>query len=105
MDKNFIKIRYSRIRIAHNISARKLSLELGQSSDYINQIENGKCMPSIEALINFCEYFNLSLGEFFEENFEYPVEYKKIISELNKMDALAVNQIYELLKLANSGKQ
>ena len=105
MDKNFIKIRYSRIRIAHNISARKLSLELGQSSEYINQIENGKCMPSIEALINLCEYFNLSLGEFFEENFEYPVEYKKIISELNKMDALAVNQIYELLKLANSGKQ
>lgn len=105
MDKNFIKLRYARIRLAHDISARKLSLELGQSSEYINQIENGKSMPSVEGLLNFCEYFNITLGEFFEENFEYPTEYKKIIDELNKMDSLAVNQIYELLKLINSNKQ
>lgn len=105
MDKSFISMRYARIRMAHNISARKLSLELGQSTEYINQIENGKNMPSIDGLLNFCEYFDISLGEFFEENYEYPAEYKKIIAELNKMDSLAVNQIYELLKLINANKQ
>ena len=67
MDKNFIKERYAKIRLAHNISARKLSLELGQSTEYINQIENGKNMPSVEGLMNFCNYFNISMGEFFEE--------------------------------------
>ena len=41
MDKGFIKERYARIRLAHNISARRLSMELGQSSEYINQIETG----------------------------------------------------------------
>ena len=59
MDKNFIKERYAKIRLAHNISARKLSLELGQSTEYINQIENGKNMPSVEGLMNFCNYFNI----------------------------------------------
>lgn len=101
MDREFIKDRYAKIRLAHNVSARKLSLELGQSTEYINQIESGKNMPSVEGLLNFCNYFNISLGEFFEDRFNYPVEYAAIIEELNKMDALALKQIYELLKLIN----
>ena len=104
MDRNFIKERYAKIRLAHRLSARKLSLELGQSTEYINQIETGKSMPSIEGLINFCDYFNLNLGEFFDEEMKFPVEYKKIINELDKMDILEINQIYELLKLINSKK-
>lgn len=42
MDKSFIKDRYAKIRIANNLSARKLSIELGQSTEYINQIESSK---------------------------------------------------------------
>lgn len=101
MDREFIKDRYAKIRLAHNISARKLSLELGQSTEYINQIESGKNMPSVEGLLNFCNYFNISVGEFFEDKFNYPVEYSAIIEELNKMDTLSLKQILELLKLIN----
>lgn len=104
MDKQFVKERYARIRMAKNISARKLSLELGQSREYINQIENGHALPSLEGLFNFCDYFGISLGEFFEDKFNFPVEYGMIIDELNKMDLLAVNQIYELLKLINKSR-
>ncbi len=101
MDKNYIKDRYAKIRLAHNISARKLSMELGQSTEYINQIENGRCLPSVEGLLNFCDYFQISVGEFFEERFQYPVQYSKIIEELNQMDEQTVGKIYELLKLIN----
>ncbi len=102
MDKKFVQTRYATIRLAHDISARKLSLELGQSSEYINQIENGKNMPSLEGLFNFCEYFGITLGEFFKEEVTYPVEYKKIIEQLNKLDSLELKQIYDLLLLINS---
>ncbi|MCI9009918.1 MAG: helix-turn-helix transcriptional regulator [Clostridia bacterium] len=101
MDKNYIKDRYAKIRLAHDISARKLSMELGQSTEYINQIENGRCLPSVEGLLNFCDYFQISVGEFFEERFQYPVQYSKIIEELNRMDEQTVGKIYELLKLIN----
>lgn len=101
MDKNYIKDRYAKIRLAHDISARKLSMELGQSTEYINQIENGRCLPSVEGLLNFCDYFQISVGEFFEERFQYPVQYSKIIEELNQMDEQTVGKIYELLKLIN----
>lgn len=76
-------------------------MELGQSTEYINQIENGKSLPSLEGLFNFCDYFGITLGEFFEDKFAFPVEYGEIIEELNKMDSLAVNQILELLRLIN----
>lgn len=101
MEKTFINKRYAVIRNAHNLSARKLSLELGQSSEYINQIENGKCLPSIDGLINFCDYFHISIAEFFYEEFKYPVEYKEVIQELNKMDNLSIATVIELLKLIN----
>ncbi len=104
MDKKFISERYARIRLAHNISARKLSLELGQSSEYINQIETGKSMPSVEGLINFCEYFNIGIGEFFDQAVEFPVQYKSIIAELNKMDSMSIALVYDLLKLINANK-
>lgn len=105
MDRQFIKERYARIRLAHNLSARRLSLELGQSREYINQIENGNALPSLEGLFNFCDYFNISLGEFFEEKFNFPVEYGQIIDELNKMDSQEINQVYEMLKLINKSKK
>ncbi|MBQ8685787.1 MAG: helix-turn-helix transcriptional regulator [Clostridia bacterium] len=105
MDKKFVQNRYATIRLAHNVSARKLSLELGQSTEYINQIENGKNMPSLEGLFNFCEYFGVTLGEFFEQEYAYPIEYKKLIQELNKFDALELKQILDLVTLINSKRQ
>lgn len=101
MDRSYIKDRYAKIRLAHGISARKLSVELGQSTEYINQIESGKNMPSVEGLLNFCNYFNISMGEFFEDRFNYPVEYTAIIEELNKMDAMTINCVLGLLKIIN----
>lgn len=104
MDKKFIGDRYAKIRLAHGISGRKLSQELGQSTEYINQIENGRNLPSIEGLLNFCEYFHITVGEFFEDEFVYPVQYDKIIKELNKMDELGLDTVYDLLRLINSNK-
>lgn len=99
MDGKFVQNRYATIRLAHNLSARKLSLELGQSTEYINQIESGKNMPSLEGLFNFCDYFGITLGEFFEQEYNYPIEYKKLIKELNKLDALELQTVIQLVTL------
>ena len=104
MDKSFVQNRYAIIRNAHNISARKLSFELGQSSEYINQIENGKSMPSIEGLFNFCDYFGITLGEFFDQTINYPIEFREIISELNKLDTIEIKTIHDVLVMINKNK-
>lgn len=47
----------------------------------------------------------MSLGEFFEEKFNFPVEYGEIIAELNKMDTQEIGIVYETLKLINKNKK
>lgn len=104
MDKEFIKERVATIRNSKNISARSLSLNLGMSSEYVNQVENGRLMPSLDFIMNFCDYFNISVGEFFDENVKYPNQYKDLIKELNKLSQPELQQIIDLVKLINNKK-
>lgn len=101
MDKDFIKERVYYIRNSKKISARNLSLELGMSSEYINQLESGRLTPSLDFILNFCDYFNISPSEFFDEETKYPIETKKIIEELNNLSQEDVTLILDLLKLVN----
>ena len=39
--------RIAELRMQKNVSARDMSLSLGQSASYINKIENGHIMPSM----------------------------------------------------------
>ena len=44
MTKEFLKNRVKELRKENGISAREMSIRLGQSENYINHIENGKIM-------------------------------------------------------------
>ena len=102
--RKFIALRFARIRIAHNIPASKLSINMGQSREYINQIENGRKMPSLQGLFNFCCYFNISFDEFFDKTQEYPVEYKELIKKLNMLDEDELEHISKTITLIASNK-
>lgn len=101
MEKDFIRNRVYYIRNANKISARKLSIELGMSTEYVNQLESGRLTPSIDFLIAFCDYFKISLSSFFDENIKYPVETKNIINELNKLSPEETDNVYSLLLMIN----
>ncbi len=98
MDRDFIKDRVSAIRYAHNMSARSLSLNLGMSSEYVNQLEMGRMSPSVDFLINFCDYFGLTMSEFFDENVVYPCETKRIVKYLNSLSHESVQKLMDFLE-------
>ena len=50
MDESFIAKRISQLRIKKGVSARNMSLSIGQNPVYINNIESGKALPSIMGL-------------------------------------------------------
>lgn len=45
-------------------SAREMSLALGQNPSYINRIENGKALPSMQGFFSICEYLQITPGDF-----------------------------------------
>lgn len=105
IDKSFIGKRIAVLRNAKKISARGMSLDLGQSSEYINQIENGRSMPSIEGLINICDYFDITMSEFFDESIVYPIQYKELLQELNKLDSIELEKVIDIVKLISVNKK
>lgn len=88
--EEFFRQRLAQLRIQKGISARDMSLSLGQSESYINKIENGKAFPSMQVFFYICEYFNITPKDFFDVENHNPV----ILDELiNDMKALTNNQI------------
>ena len=54
-------------------SAREMSLALGQNPSYINRIENGKALPSMQGFFSICEYLQITPGDFFNEDSEVQI--------------------------------
>ena len=57
--------RIKNIRVQYGVSAYKLAKELDVVQATISKIETGKGLPSLQLLEKFCDYFNITLSEFF----------------------------------------
>ena len=58
--------RLRELRNKKDVSARDMSLSLGQNPAYINNIESGKSLPSMSVFFFICEYLNITPMEFFD---------------------------------------
>lgn len=102
MYEEFTQNRIAQLRMQNNVSARDMSLSLGQNDSYINRIENKKALPSLQGLFYICEYFSISPQEFFDEDNVYPAQLSSIIEDLRKLDKDSLEHIGAIIrKLAN----
>lgn len=98
MNDDFFSERLARLRLAKGVSARDMSLSLGQSPNYINKIEAQKAYPSMSAFYNICEYLGISERDFFDEDNQYPVQFSDLISDLKKLDGQSLEHIAGIVK-------
>ncbi len=66
MYDKFIQERINELRMKKNISEYQLSLELGRSQGYIQSITSGRNLPSMDAFLDICAYFDITPSEFFD---------------------------------------
>ena len=64
MEKEEFARRMSQLRQAKGVSARDMSLSLGQSAGYINNSENGVNLPSMAMFFYICDYLEVTPEEF-----------------------------------------
>ena len=65
LEKQFAE-RLAALRMEKGVSARDMSLSLGQSEAYINRIENQKMLPSMTVFFYICDYLGITPQEFFD---------------------------------------
>lgn len=98
-DESYISKRIYQLRSFTNVSARDMSLSLGQNENYINQIENQKTLPSMQVFFYICDYFKISPLEFFSDEIENPTLIQNFMKDLNKLSNRQINNIYYIALL------
>lgn len=78
--------RLTQLREQKGVSARDMSLSIGQNPGYINNIENGRNLPSMTVFFYICEYLHIEPYDFFQIEKEFPSEMQTIIKDLTKLN-------------------
>ena len=95
---DFLPKRVAQLRMAKGISARDLSLTIGQAAGYINSIENKNSMPSMHGLFYICEYFKISPKDFFDADSAVPEKLNELITDLKTLTPDQIENISRIVK-------
>ena len=97
MNEKDFALRLARLREKKGVSARDMSLSIGQNPGYINNIETGKANPSFEGFFFICEYLGITPAEFFDYESKNPSKLDSIVEDLKKLDDRQLDTIAALV--------
>ena len=101
MEKEDFIRRLVALRMNKGVSARDMSLSLGQSAGYINNIENGVNLPSMTVFFYICDYLGMTPKEFFDTESVNPTKAREL-AQLAK--GLSNEKLDNLIALAKNLK-
>ena len=99
MDEKDFSLRLAQLRERKGVSARDMSLSMGQNPGYINNIESGKSMPSLSGIFYICDYLGFTPSAFFDTDAAYP---GKLYTLVNKLKLLDDQQLDSLTVIVDS---
>ena len=103
MEKNFIGERITSLRLNEGISEYKLSKNIGKCNNYINKVASGSITPTLDSLRAICEYFGITLAQFFQdESTSVSLTAEKIIAIVPH---ISEDKLQSLLTIVNSLKE
>ena len=89
--------RLATLRTNKGISARDMSLSLGQNAGYINNIETGKAFPSMTVFFYICEYLDIEPKDFFDFSSDDPAELQAMNDKLKLLNPRQLELISALI--------
>lgn len=102
-EKDF-QIRLAQLREQKGVSARDMSLSIGQNPGYINNIETGKALPSMSGFFYICDFLKLEPKDFFDIDAKNPERLNAIINDLKRLDDDQLESISSIVRgLAKNG--
>ncbi len=105
--KSFFSERITGLRMSQSgkLSSRKLSQDLNQCESYINKIETGRALPSMEMFFKICNYFDVTPAEFFQDTADpkQKSELEELYSSMNSDSRVLLMQLARKLS-ASDGK-
>ena len=75
-----------------------MSLSLGQSAGYINNIENGVNYPSMSVFFYICEYLDITPKEFFDLDTDNPTKANELLEATRRLNDAQIEHLIALAK-------
>lgn len=91
-------VRLAKLRVNKGVSAREMSLSIGQNPSYIYNIESGKALPSMSAFFFICDYLSITPSEFFDTDAKNPEKLNALIEDLKHLDDKQFDTIAALVR-------
>lgn len=104
MYKNILRFRLLALLNKKDISEYQLSLDLGRCQSYIHSITSGRNLPSMDAFFDICEFFDITPGEFFDEELKDPTLIHEIMKKIKKLDEEDLLLLISVLNRVTKGK-
>lgn len=102
MNIEFIRKRITELRLARDYSEYKVSLDLGYSKGYIQSITSGHSSPSIQSLLDICDYFHITPSDFFKE--DVPLDSEEVLHILEILRQLPKEDLETILEISEKFK-
>ena len=96
-EKLFSK-RLAEPRIQKGVSARDMSLSLGQNPGYIRMTESGSAFPAMSNFFYICEYLNVIPQEFFDFKEDHADGINALVDQLDKLDEEQIQALAAFIK-------
>lgn len=98
MTEQDFSLRLAKLRTAKGVSARDMSMTIGQNPGYINNIERGKSMPSLAEIFYICEYLEIEPKDFFDTEAKAPSKATELYDIARRLSEEQVNSLLALAK-------
>ena len=95
-EENFAE-RLSQLREARQVSAREMSLAIGQNCSYINRIENRNAFPSMQCFFYICDYLQITPQEFFDDKSQSPNRLSELTESLKALSPKQLDLINNIV--------
>ena len=95
--EDFVK-RLTELRINKGVSARDMSLSIGQSAEYINNIENGVNLPSMMAFFYICDYLGIEPRDLFDTKSTNPTKANELLEIAKSLNSEQLDNLIALAK-------
>lgn len=98
MYEDFFAERIASLREQKKVSAREMSLSLGQNSSYINRIENRQAFPSMQSFFYICEYLGISPKDFFDTDSQNPIKLTELTNQMKNLNEMQLDILISVVK-------
>ena len=95
--EKFLPRRLAQLRMRAGVSARDMSLSMGQSQGYINKIESGQNLPSMTGFLYICEFLKITPKEFFDDSSDYPQQQNELQLKMKRLSPKQLDVIDALI--------